>query len=89
VETVDLISAKSGNIGSTLISYGILKTYLPHEIVRCVEWFDNDLVGRTRKVGFCQAIPPSDIRTNVTIDHLHHPSNLENPDDVIYLHEWS
>jgi CRISPR-associated protein Cas5t len=92
VEEVDLVPVKSGNIGSTMISNRILKTYLSPEIVKCVEWFDNDVVGRTRKVGnmgFYQAIPPSDIRTNVTIANLYHPSNLANPEDVIYLHEWS
>jgi hypothetical protein len=92
VEEVDLIPVKSGNIGSTMISSRILKTYLSPDIVKCVEWFDNDIVGKTRQVGnmgFYQAFPPSDIRTNVTIANLYHPSNLANDEDVIYLHEWS
>ena len=93
VEVVDLIPVKSGNLGSTMISNKFLKTYLSPEIIRSVEWFDNDIVGVTRKVGnmgYFQVISPdNEHRTNVTIDHLYHPSNLPNEDDVIYLHEWS
>ena len=56
--------------------------------------FDNDMTGITRKVGavgFYQAIEPSSDynRIEVTMDNLYHPSNLANPEDVIYLHEWS
>jgi CRISPR-associated Cas5-like protein len=93
VEVVDLIPVKSGNVGSTMISNRFLKTYLSPEVVRSVEWFDNDIDGVTRKVGnmgFFQVISPDlEHRTNVTMGHLYHPSNLPNKDDVIYLHEWS
>ena len=94
VEIVDLIPAKSGNIGSTMISNRIVKTNIPSYIVRSAEWFNNDVTGITRKVeavGFYQAIEPNNdnTRINVTMDNLFHPSNLANPEDVIYLHEWS
>jgi len=94
VETVDLIPRKSGNIGSTMISNRIVKTNIPSYIIRCAEWFDNDVTGITRKVGavgFYQAIEPNNdgTRINVTMDNLYHPSNLTNPEDVIYLHEWT
>jgi hypothetical protein len=92
VEQVDLIPVKSGNIGSTMISNRIIKTSIPSDIVRATEWFTNDQTGITRKVGaigFYQAIEPDDARINVTIDNLYHPSNLENQEDVIYLHEWT
>jgi hypothetical protein len=72
------------------------KNNIPSYIVRCAEWFNNAITGMTRTVGavgYYQAIPPSDnhdnIRVNVTMNHLYHPSNLENQDDVIYLHEWA
>jgi CRISPR-associated protein Cas5t len=96
VEPVELIPAKSGNIGSTLISNRVVKTKFPSYIVRCPEWFNNEVIGRTRKVGavgYYQAIPPfpnnDNTRINVTMNNLYHPSNLQNPEDVIYLHEWS
>jgi hypothetical protein len=93
VEVVDLTPTKSGNIGSTMISNRFLKTYLSPELTRCPEWFDNDIDGVTRRVGamgFFQVISHDNPnRTNVTMDHLYHPSNLENHEDVIYLHEWS
>ena len=96
VELVTLSPVKSGKIGSTLISSRLIKGYLSPEIVRCAEWFDNEVMGRVRRVGavgLYQAIPPSDTnngtRVNVTIDNLYHPSNMPDNDDVIYLHEWT
>ncbi len=92
VEQVDLTPKQSGKIGSIMISNKILKTYLSPELVRSVEWFDNDILGKTRRVGtmgFFQAIPPSETRVNVTTQNLYHPSNLQNEEDVIYLHEWT
>ena len=96
VESVELTPSKSGNIGSTMISNRIVKTNnIPSYIVRCAEWFNNEVTGRTRQVGavgYYQAIPPfpnENTRINVTMNHLYHPSNLENPQDVIYLHEWT
>ena len=35
-----------------------------------------------------QAISPDVGRVNVTMDHLYHPDNFQNPEDVIYLHQW-
>lgn len=96
VETVQLTPAESGKIGSTLISSRLIKGYLSPEIVRCAEWFNNELMGRVRRfgaVGLYQAIPPSDsdnsTRTKVTINNLYHPSNMPDDEDVIYLHEWT
>ena len=94
VEIVDLIPAKSGNIGSTMISDRIVKANIPSYIVRAAEWFNNDVTGITRKVGavgFYQAIEPSNDNTRISVgmDNLYHPSNLSNSEDVIYLHPWS
>jgi CRISPR-associated Cas5-like protein len=96
VEQVTLTPVKSGNIGSTMIDSRIIKKNIPSLIVRCAEWFDNEVTGRIRKVGdvgFYQAISPGfahqQERINVTMPHLYHPSNLETPDDVIYLHQWN
>jgi len=91
VEEVELTRVKSGNIGSTMISGKFLNKYISPELVRCAEWFDNNVVGITRRVGgmgFFQVIPPSNIRMNIAMNSLYHPSNL-NENDVIYLHEWS
>jgi hypothetical protein len=79
-----------------MISNKIIKTNIPSLIVRCAEWFDNEVTGRTRivgPVGFYQAIPPPNMdaqqqRINVRMEHLFHPSNFRNPEDVIYLHKW-
>lgn len=96
VETVKLTPIKSGLIGSTLISSRLIKGYLSPEIVRCAEWFDNEVPGRVRTVGavgLYQAIPAIDIdniaRVNIKISNLYHPSNMPENDDVIYLHEWT
>lgn len=96
VEIIKLTSAESGNIGSTLISSRLIRGYLSPEIVRCAEWFDNEVPGRVRSVGavgLYQAIPPSDSgnsqRVNIKISNLYHPSNMPENDDVIYLHEWT
>ena len=51
VEEVELTPVKSGKIGSTMISSKFIKGYLTPEIVRGVEWFDNEVVGKVRKVG--------------------------------------
>jgi hypothetical protein len=79
-----------------MIDSRIIKKNIPSLIVRCAEWFDNEVTGRTRKVGdigFYQAISPGfahqQERISVTMPHLYHPSNLETPDDVIYLHHWN
>lgn len=96
VETVKLTPTESGNIGSTLISSRLIKGYLSPEIVRCAEWFENEVTGRVRRVGAAglyQAIPPNDnnntTRINVKINNLYHPSNMPDRENVIYLHEWT
>jgi CRISPR-associated Cas5-like protein len=100
VEQVELTPVTSGNVGSTMISNRVVKAdnknNIPSFIIRCAEWFNNDVTGKVRKVGavgYYQALPPSDnnddLRVNVTMNNLYHPSNLENQDDVIYLHEWT
>jgi len=93
VENVDLIPMESGNIGSTMISNRFLKDYISPELVRYPEWFDNDVDGMIRKVGsmdFFQIISPdTQDRTHIEMEHLYHPSNLQNPEDVIYLDQWS
>jgi hypothetical protein len=69
------------------------KVNVPSLIVRCAEWFENEVKGMTRivgPVGFYQAIlsPTADTRVNITADNLYHPSNFANPEDAIYLHKW-
>lgn len=92
LEFVNLIPAKSGNIGSTMINNRFLEKYISPNIFQVPEWFDNDVSGEIRRVGkmsLFQAISPDSGRVNVTMNHLYHPDNLPDPNDVIYLHEWS
>ena len=90
VEQVKLNPVESGNIGPTLISP--VNVNVPSLIVRCPEWFYNNTKGITRlvgPVGFYQAILPTvNNRFRVKMENIYHPSNFENPDDVIYLHKW-
>ena len=90
VEKVRLTGTSSGNIGPTLIPS--IEMTIPSLLVRSPEWFDNDVEGRTRiagPFGFYQAILPTiHERYPVTIRNLYHPSNMKEPMDVIYLHEW-
>jgi CRISPR-associated protein Cas5t len=95
VEPVTLTPVASGRIGATMIGRHnrVLDPTIPSEIVVTTEWFTNDLTGYTRAAqatGYYQVIGPDDISNQciqVTIDNLHHPSNLPEG-DVIYLHEW-
>jgi len=93
VERVDLNHLEEGNLGPTLLSIDSVKSAIPSLIVRCPEWLSNDVKGFTRilgPVGFYQAILPTvESKINVKMHNLYHPSNLNNPDDVIYLHQWS
>jgi CRISPR-associated protein Cas5t len=90
VEIVELTEAPLGNIGPTLIPE--IKMNIPSLLVRCPEWFENDVEGRTRiagPFGFYQGLlPTTRVRFLVSMNNLYHPSNMKEPCDVIYLHQW-
>ena len=90
VEQVQLTEVTSGKIGPTLIPE--VKMNIPSLLVRCPEWFENDVEGRTRiagPFGFYQGLlPTTQDRFLVTMKNLYHPSSLQNSNDVIYLHQW-
>jgi CRISPR-associated protein Cas5t len=90
IETVELTEMSSGLIGPTLIPE--IKNNIPSLLVRCPEWFENNVEGRTRisgPFGFYQGLlPTSKERFPVTMKNLYHPSNLADPQGGIYLHEW-
>lgn len=90
VEKVDLQPTSSGKLGPTLIPE--IKTNIPSLLVRCPEWFENDVKGRTRiagPFGFYQGLlPTTHERFQVCMNNLYHPSDMKEPSDVIYLHEW-
>jgi CRISPR-associated protein Cas5t len=90
VERVSLKETSSGKIGPTLIPE--VKMNLPSLLVRCPEWFDNSVEGKTRLAGpfgFYQGLlPTTRERFAVTMKNLYHPSNLSDDNSVIYLHQW-
>lgn len=90
VEKVQLTEMQSGKIGPTLIPE--IKMNIPSLLVRCPEWFENNIEGRTRLAGtfgFYQGLlPTTKERFAVTMKNLYHPSNLADSDNVIYLHQW-
>jgi CRISPR-associated protein Cas5t len=90
VSKISLEWKQSGNLGPTMLP--AMKEKIPSMIVRCPEWFENDTMGYTRVVGpigYYQAIPPSTTsRIRARIGSLYHPSDSENPEDVIYIHKW-
>jgi CRISPR-associated protein Cas5t len=90
VEKVELIETSSGKIGPTLIPE--IKMNIPSLLVRCPEWFENEVEGRTRiagPFGFYQGLMPTTRdRFLVSMSNLYHPSNMKEPCDAIYLHKW-
>jgi len=90
VEKVELTETPSGKLGPTLIPE--VKMNIPSLLVRCPEWFENDVEGRTRiagPFGFYQGmLPTTRERFLVSMSNLFHPSNMTEPNDVIHLHEW-
>jgi CRISPR-associated protein Cas5t len=90
VEKVQLTELPSGKLGPTLIPE--VKMNIPSLLVRCPEWFENNVEGRTRLAGpfgFYQGLlPTTRERFSVNMKNLYHPSNLSNAEDVIYLHQW-
>lgn len=90
VTPVNLEKKSSGNLGSTMLP--AMKEKIPSMIVRCPEWFQNDILGRTRlvgPVGYYQAILPSvSSRIPAHMDELYHPSDSKEPEDVVYIHKW-
>ncbi len=97
VEEVDLtnVESKAGFVGPTLIPMEHLVNIPPGKIVSHTEYFYNNQKGFCRTVGafgrrYLAIIPTTQTRYKIrmTNDTLYHPSNLTNPEDVIYLHEW-
>lgn len=90
VETVELTALSSGHIGPTLIPE--IKNNIPSLLIRCPEWFENNIEGRTRTAGpfglYQGLLPTIKNRFPVTMKNLYHPSNFTDPQDGIYLHEW-
>ncbi len=90
VEMVELDQMSSGKIGPTMIPYSQIN--IPSLVIRCPEYFYNEVKGMTRlvgPVGFYQAIlPTTKTRYDTTIKNLYNPSNFKEHDDVIYMHEW-
>lgn len=90
VEKVELTEKSSGKIGPTLIPE--IQMNIPSLLVRCPEWFENVVEGRTRiagPFGFYQGLMPTTReRFSISMSNLYHPSNMKEPCDVIYLHEW-
>jgi CRISPR-associated protein Cas5, N-terminal domain len=90
VEKVQLTETASGKIGPTLIPE--VKMNIPSLLVRCPEWFENNVEGRTRLAGpfgFYQGLlPTTRERFSVTMANLYNPSNLPDADNAIYLHQW-
>jgi CRISPR-associated protein Cas5t len=90
VERVQLTEIPSGKLGPTLIPE--VKMNIPSLLVRCPEWFENNVEGRTRiagPFGFYQGLlPTTRERFSVTMKNLYHPSNLPDVQNVIYLHRW-
>lgn len=90
VEKVELTETPSGKIGPTLIPE--IKMNIPSLLVRCPEWFENGVEGRTRiagPFGFYQGLlPTTRERFLVSMSNLYHPSSMKEPCDAIYLHEW-
>lgn len=90
IEKVELNPISAGKIGPTLLPDTLEN--IPSLIVRGPEWFENNHEGRTRIAGpfgrYQALLPTSQERFNVSLNGLYHPSNLDNPEDAIYLHEW-
>ncbi len=97
VEDVELtkVESKTGSIGNTLIPMKHLVNIPPGKIVSHCEYFYNNNKGYCRTVGafgsrYIAIIPTTQTRYKIRMDNdtLFHPSNYENDNDVIYLHEW-
>ena len=90
IERVQLTELPSGKLGATLIPE--IKMNISSLLVRCPEWFENNVEGRTRiagPFGFYQGLlPTTRERFLVTMKSLYHPSNLTDAQNVIYLHQW-
>jgi CRISPR-associated protein Cas5t len=91
VEQVILEQRDSGLLGPTLLPYHDLE--LPSLLVRCSEWMENNQYGYTRVSGpiniFHALSPTERKRYLVKYDNLYHPSNFDNNENVIYLHQWA
>ena len=91
VHEIELFPVETGDIGPTLLP-GI-QTGIPGIPVRLAEYFHNNRLGYTRQpgpIGLFQAITPlGGLRYEVRLSNLFHPSDANDTEDAIYLHEWS
>jgi len=90
VRQIELQHIGGGNLGPTLMSK--VQVGVPGLVVRSPEWIDNSKMGYVREpgpFGVYQAMSPlTDKRFKVKGENFYHPSDAENPDDAIYLHQW-
>lgn len=90
VKEIELTPRQSGLLGPTMTPF--IQENISGLILRCPEWFDNTMEGRTRLAGpfgrYQAMLPTTNGRFQVSLPELYHPSDAISEDDVIYLHKW-
>jgi hypothetical protein len=90
VRDIKLYPVVKGALGPTLLP--MPQPNIPGLVVRLPEWMENARMGYTREPGpfgiYQTMIPTSNIRFEVERENLHHPSDSEVDNYVIYLHQW-
>lgn len=90
VREIELYPMAKGALGPTLIP--MPQPGIPGIVVRLPEWMNNTRMGYTRDAGpfgiYQAIIPTTDCRFEVERENLYHPSDYQEEDQVIYLHEW-
>jgi CRISPR-associated protein Cas5t len=90
IRETELYPVAKGAIGATLIPMPQLG--VPGLVVRLPEWIDNSKMGYVREPGpfgiYQAMIPTTEIRFEVERKNLYRPSDSEEDNCVIYLHEW-
>ena len=91
VKEIKLTPLDSGAIGPTLIPTH--QTGVPGLVVRLPEWMVNNKMGYSRDTGpfgvYQAMIPTMKFRCIVGGKNLYHPSDEEEFNHAIYLHEWA
>lgn len=87
---IKLCPVPKGSLGPTLIPTP--QPSVPGLVVRLPEWMDNTTMGYTREPGpfgvYQAMIPTVDLRFDIKMKHLYHPSDEKENNHVIYLHKW-
>lgn len=89
IKTIELKPVKKGAIGYTLVPTG--SRSLPGLTLRLPEWFENTVQGEPRKAGpfgFYKVTGPKEVRVEIEMENLYIPSDANNENQVIYLHDW-